>query len=110
MGEGAKRAVHADDKAVPVFEGRRLKDRVRGLERLLGRNIMEVEILIKALNSARAVPLILSQGYLARSVTTTRGVARSNVIERRDGERPQWGPQERPGDIEFAGAIHRVCR
>jgi hypothetical protein len=49
MGEGANRAVRADDKAVPVFAGLRLKDRVRELERLLGRNIMKVEILIKAL-------------------------------------------------------------
>jgi hypothetical protein len=33
--------------------------------------------------------------------------ARSNVIDRRDGKRGQCGPQERPGDIELAGAIRR---
>ncbi len=35
------------------------------------------------------------------------GVARSNVIERRDGHRPRRGPQERSGDVELAGEIRR---
>jgi transposase InsO family protein len=40
-------------------------------------------------------------------LSTTLGVARSNVIERRDGHRPRRGPQERPGDDELAGQIRR---
>jgi putative transposase len=40
-----------------------------------------------------------------KTVVATLGVARSNVIERRDGHRPRRGPQERPGDVELAGAI-----
>ena len=43
-----------------------------------------------------------------KTIARTLGVARSNVIERRDGKRPQRGPQERPGDIELAGAIRRL--
>jgi putative transposase len=42
-----------------------------------------------------------------KMVSTTLGVARSNVIERRDGYRPPRGPQERPGDVELGGAIRR---
>jgi transposase InsO family protein len=40
-------------------------------------------------------------------VSTTLGVARSNVLERRDGHRPRRGPQERSGDVELAGEIRR---
>jgi putative transposase len=43
-----------------------------------------------------------------KTIARTLGVARSNVIERRDGKRPQRGPQERPGDVELAGAIRRL--
>ena len=42
-----------------------------------------------------------------KTISQTLGVARSNVIERRDGHRPRRGPQERPGDVELAGAIRR---
>ena len=43
-----------------------------------------------------------------KTVSTTLGVARSNVLERRDGKRPRRGPQERAGDVELAGAIRRL--
>jgi transposase InsO family protein len=43
-----------------------------------------------------------------RTVTETLGVARSNVIERRNGNRPRRGPQERPGDVELAAMIRRL--
>ena len=42
-----------------------------------------------------------------KTISQTLGVARSNVIERRDGRRPRRGPQERLGDIELAGVIRR---
>ena len=42
-----------------------------------------------------------------QTVSTTLGVSRSNVIERRDSRRARRGPQERPGDVELAGAIRR---
>jgi integrase-like protein len=40
-----------------------------------------------------------------KTVAASLGVARSNIIERRDGHRPRRGPQERPGDVELAGEI-----
>ena len=42
-----------------------------------------------------------------KTISQTLGVARSNVIERRDDRRARRGPQERPGDIELAGVIRR---
>ena len=43
-----------------------------------------------------------------KRISESLGVARSNVLERRDGARPRRGPQERPGDVELAGAIRRL--
>jgi transposase len=54
MSEGGKEAVRADDEVVAASELRRLEERVRELERLLGRKTMEVEILKEALDLARA--------------------------------------------------------
>ena len=42
-----------------------------------------------------------------KTISQTLGVARSNVIERRDDHRTRRGPQERPGDVELAVAIRR---
>jgi transposase InsO family protein len=42
-----------------------------------------------------------------KTISQTLGVARSNVIERRDNARTRRGPQERPGDAELAGTIRR---
>jgi len=61
MSEGGKEAVRADDEVVATSEVRRLEERVRELERLLGRKTMEVEILKQALDLARAKkPTLLS--------------------------------------------------
>ena len=43
-----------------------------------------------------------------KTVSDTLGVARSNVIDRRDGNRPRRRPQERPGDVELAGMVRRL--
>jgi putative transposase len=43
-----------------------------------------------------------------KTVTTTLGVARSNIIERRNGTRPRRELQERAGDVELAGAIRSL--
>ena len=50
MSEGGKEAVRADDVVVPASEVRRLEERVRELERLLGRKTTEVEILKEGSN------------------------------------------------------------
>jgi len=52
----------ADEDVVPASEARKLEERVRELERLLGRKTMEVEILKEALDLARAKkPTLLSR-------------------------------------------------
>jgi transposase len=53
MSEGGREAVRADDEVAPASEVRRLEEKVRELERLLGRKTMEVEILKEALDLAR---------------------------------------------------------
>ena len=65
MNEGGQEAVRADDEVVAASEVRRLEERVRELERLLGRKTMEVEILKEALEFARAKkPSLLSHSPL----------------------------------------------
>lgn len=62
MSEGGKEAVRTDDNVVAAAEVRRLEERVRDLERLLGRKTLEVEILKEALDLARAKkPTLLSR-------------------------------------------------
>src|SRR5271163_3627627 len=99
MSEGGKEAVRADDEVVAASEVRRLEERVRELERLLGRKTMEVELLKEALDLARAkktdvaVALIAIRRYPVKAIAETLGVARSNLIELRDGARPKRRPQ-----------------
>jgi transposase len=62
MSEGGQEAVRADDDVVAASQVRRLEERVRELERQLGRKTMEVEILKEALDLARAKkPTLLSR-------------------------------------------------
>jgi transposase len=49
MTEGGAAAVGSDEPVVGSSEMRRLEDRIRDLERLLGRKTMEIEILREAL-------------------------------------------------------------
>jgi transposase len=53
MSDGGREAVRADDDVVPAAELRRLEERVRDVERMLGRKTLEVEILNEALDLAR---------------------------------------------------------
>jgi putative transposase len=43
-----------------------------------------------------------------KTVAETLGVARSNLIERRDQKRPRRGPQTRQGDVDLAADIRRL--
>jgi transposase len=54
MAQGGAAAVGADEPVVGNSEIRRLEERVRELERLLGRKTLEVEILKEALAKAQA--------------------------------------------------------
>ena len=53
MSEGSREAVRVDDAVVATYKVRRLEERVRELERLLGRKTSDVEILKEALELAR---------------------------------------------------------
>jgi hypothetical protein len=68
----------ADEDVVAASEVHRLEERVRELERLLGRKTMEVEILKEALDLARvktdlAVAVATSGGYPAKRIAETLG-------------------------------------
>ena len=52
LSEGGAAAVDSDEPVVGNSEVRKLEDRVRELERMLGRKTMEVEILREALSKA----------------------------------------------------------
>ncbi len=52
MTEGGQEAVRADDEVLPAANGRMLEERVRELERQLGRKTLEVEILQEALDAS----------------------------------------------------------
>ena len=54
MSEGGAMAVGSNEPVVAASEVRKLEDRMRDLERLLGRKTMEVEILREALAKAGA--------------------------------------------------------
>ena len=53
MSQGGQVAIKADEDVVAVSKARELEQRVRELERLLGRKTLEVEILKEALAAAR---------------------------------------------------------
>ena len=54
MSEGGVAAVGSDEEVVGASEVRRLEERVRELERMLGKKTMEVEILRDALDKANS--------------------------------------------------------
>ena len=61
MTDGGREAVRTDDEVISASDARRLEDRVRELERQLGRKTLEVEILKEALERTRAKkPILLS--------------------------------------------------
>jgi putative transposase len=92
----------------------RLEERVRELERLLGRKTMEVELLKEALDLVRAkktdvaVTLAAARRYPVKTIAETLGVARSNLIERSDDAKPKRGPQDRPSYLELSADIRRL--
>jgi transposase len=70
MSEGGVTAVGSDEPVVGNSEVRKLEERVRDLERLLGRKTMENEILREALAKANSKKPIL------RPLSLTKGVSR----------------------------------
>ena len=106
MSEG-KEAVRAADDVVTTSEVRRLEERVREPERLLGRKTLEVEILKAAPDLARAkkdlaVALAGAVRFPMKTIAAMLGVARSNLVERKDGARKAWAADP--------GGRYRACR
>jgi transposase len=58
MDDAADKSLKANEKVVPESEVKKLKARIRELERALGRKTMEVEILTEAVDLAREKKLI----------------------------------------------------
>lgn len=56
--EGAMSGIEADDKVVPAAEVKKLQERIRRLERLLGQKTEDVEILKEAVRIGREKKLI----------------------------------------------------
>ncbi len=67
--EGALVAAGSEDRVVPLSEVKALKAKIRGLERLLGKKTMEVEILKDAIEIAREKKLISRVPFLKKDDT-----------------------------------------
>jgi transposase-like protein len=92
MHEGALCAVKPGEEVVPATEVKALRQRIRELERLVGRKTMEVEILKEGIAIARektGVAKALVQGgrYPVKAITETLEVSPSNQCEQRRGDR-----------------------
>ena len=78
----------SDEPVVGSSEMRRLEDRIRDLERLLGRKTMEIEILREALAKSESkktelAALVATEGrFPMKTVAETLGVARSNLHDK----------------------------
>src|SRR6516165_7611956 len=59
MEQGELESLAADEQVVPLTEAKQLRARVRELERLLGKQTLEVEILKEALELSRSKKLLL---------------------------------------------------
>ncbi|WP_209428492.1 IS3 family transposase [Pararhodobacter sp. SW119] len=92
MLEGGSVAVAGDDDVTSNRTVRQLEDRVRELERQLGRKTLEVEILKEALDKARfkktdlACAVAASGRFPMSAVAETLGVSRSNLHDRVSGK------------------------
>lgn len=93
-----KEAIRTDEGVVAASEVRRLEERVRDLERLLGRKTMEVEILKEALD------LLNLQGKktdLAAAIAPSGGYPVKRIAETLGGPAPTW-LSERVASVQSA--------
>nr|WP_170138600.1 IS3 family transposase [Rhodobium orientis] len=114
MAEGGTVAVGSDDDVIAASEVRRLEERVRELERLLGKKTMENEILREALDKApgkktglAAVVATTGRFPMSRIAEVLR-VSRSNLYERQRGEAKSRGPYVKAADEALLPLIRRV--
>ena len=98
---------------MPASDVRRLEERVRKLERLLGRKTMEVEILKGGLDRSHAQKKRFRCRALRLRTVPDEGRrrrARRRAVQHRGARQrqgPKRGPQTRDGDLELAAEIRR---
>ncbi|WP_374299840.1 IS3 family transposase, partial [Paracoccus sp. (in: a-proteobacteria)] len=92
MLEGGSVAVTEDDDVTSNRVVREMEDRIRELERALGRKTLEADILREALDKSRgkktdlARAVALEGRFPVKAVAETLGVSRSNLIDRLQGK------------------------
>ncbi|WP_235697935.1 IS3 family transposase [Cereibacter sphaeroides] len=111
MLEGGSVAVAEDDDVTSNKVVRQMEDRIRELERQLGRKTLEVEILREALDKSRfkktdlACAVAVEGRFPVKAVAETLGVARSNLIERLQGKTK---PRRRYQKVQDAAVVPRI--
>nr|WP_100248109.1 MULTISPECIES: IS3 family transposase [Rhizobium] len=114
LSEGGAAAVDSDEPVVGNSEVKKLEDRVRELERILGRKTLENEILREApvqspvKKTDIAADLVAEGRFPMKAVADTLGVSRSNLIERLKGKSKPRGPYHKVEDAELLPAIRRL--
>jgi transposase len=89
MTEGGATAVGSDEPVVGSSEVRRLEDRIRDLERLLGRKTLEVEILSETLSKASSKKTKLAALVAAEGRFPIKRVAEALGISQRSWVPPR---------------------
>ncbi|MFV3077449.1 IS3 family transposase, partial [Niveispirillum fermenti] len=111
MLEGGSVAVADDDDVTSNKVVRQLEERVRELERQLGRKVLEAEILRDALEKSHFKKTDLARAVAAegrfavKAVAETLGVARSNLIDRLAGGTRPRGRYHKAGDVVIVPMI-----
>ncbi|MBB1499797.1 IS3 family transposase [Paracoccus sp. MC1862] len=111
MLEGGSVAVAEDDDVTSNRVVRQLEDRIRELERQLGRKTLEAEILREALDKARfkktdLAGAVAAQGrFPVKVVADTLDVARSNLVDRLQG---RTKPRRRYHKAQDAAVVPKI--
>jgi putative transposase len=113
LSEGGAAAVDSDEPVVGNSEVKKLEDRVRELERMLGRDDGGRNPLRSPFQSGLkktdiAADLVAEGRFAMKTVADTLGVSRSNLIERLKGKSKPRGPYHKVGDVELLPAIRRL--
>ena len=113
MAEGGAMAVGKNEPVVGASELRKLEDRVRDLERLLGRKTKEVEILKEALAKSGAktdvAAAVAAEGrFPIKAAAETIGVSRSQLHARASGTSKPRGRYRKAEDDELLPAPRRL--
>ncbi|MFK3969090.1 IS3 family transposase, partial [Ensifer adhaerens] len=114
LSEGGAVAVDSDEPVIGNSEVKKLEDRVRELERILGRKTLENEILREALSKAQfkktdiAADIVAEGRFPMKAVAEALHVSRSNLSERLKGKSKPRGPYLKADDAELLPAIRKL--